>query len=66
MKMLCPARFVVDATENSKGGVAAEVCGSQIGYDSALFSKTFIHVYVRTTYTTNYIRRKEKNKETPM
>ena len=25
--MLCPARFIVDATENSKeGGVAAKVC----------------------------------------
>ena len=30
VNMLCPARFVVDATENSKeGGVAAEVCSSQ-------------------------------------
>ena len=27
VKMLCPTRFVVDATENSKeGGVAADVC----------------------------------------
>ena len=32
VKMLCPTRFVVDATENSiEGGVAAEVCNSQTG-----------------------------------
>ena len=32
VKMLCPMRFVVDATENSKeGGVAADVCSSQTG-----------------------------------
>ena len=30
-KMLCPTIFVADATENSKEGVAAEVCSSQIG-----------------------------------
>ena len=29
--MLCPTRFVVDATENSKASVAAEVCRSQTG-----------------------------------
>ena len=27
--MLCPAIFVLDATEISRGGVAAEVCSSQ-------------------------------------
>ena len=32
VKMLCPTRFIVDATENSKdGGVTAEVCSSQTG-----------------------------------
>ena len=32
VKMLCPTRFVVDATENSKEGVVvAEVCSSQTG-----------------------------------
>ena len=32
VKMLCPTKFVVDATENSKeGGVAADVCSSQTG-----------------------------------
>ena len=29
--MLCPTRFAVDATGNSRGGVAAEVCSSQTG-----------------------------------
>ena len=30
VKMLCPTRFVVDETGNSKeGGLAAEVCSSQ-------------------------------------
>ena len=37
VKMLCPTRFVVDATENSKeGGVAAEVCSSQTGLRTKL------------------------------
>ena len=32
--MLCPTRFVVETTENRKeGGVAAEVCNSQTGYE---------------------------------
>ena len=32
VKIFCPTKFVVDATENSKeGGVAAEVCSSQTG-----------------------------------
>ena len=32
VNMLCPTRFVVDATENSKeGGVVAEVYSSQTG-----------------------------------
>ena len=32
VKMVCPTRFVADATENSKeGGVAAEVSSSQTG-----------------------------------
>ena len=33
LPMSCPTRFVVDATENSKGDVAAEVCNSQTGYE---------------------------------
>ena len=32
MKLLCPTRFVADATENSKeGGLAADVCSTQTG-----------------------------------
>ena len=31
VKVLRPTRFVIDATENSRGGVAAEVRGSQTG-----------------------------------
>ena len=33
MNMLIPTRFVVDATENSKQGVAGEVCGYRTGLD---------------------------------
>ena len=30
--MLCPTRFLIDATENNKdGGAAAEMCSSQTG-----------------------------------
>ena len=33
-KMLCPTRFVVDATKNSKGGgVAAEVSAPRLAYE---------------------------------
>ena len=53
--MLCPTRFVVDATEDSKEGrMATEVCSSKTAYDSALFFETFKHVYVRTTYDQIY------------
>ena len=33
MNMLIPTRFVVDATENSKQGVAGEVCSYRTGLD---------------------------------
>ena len=46
VNMLCPTRFVVDATENSKeGGVAAELYSPQTGLFMIL---TFMHVCVRT------------------
>ena len=49
--MLRPTRCVAGATAKSKeGDVAAEVCSSQTGYNSALFFDTFVHVYARTTY----------------
>ena len=61
--MLCPTRFVVDATENSKeGGVAAEVCRSQTGLR---FCTLLLDIYgrgIRSTYDQIYIRKKKKRK----
>ena len=31
--MLCPTRFAIDATESSKGGVAAEIAAPRLGYE---------------------------------
>ena len=46
MKMLCPTRYIVDATEISKEGcMAAEACSSKSGFCS-LFFQTFMHIYV--------------------
>ena len=60
--MLCPARFVVDATENIKeGGVAAEVCSSQTGLWFCTFFEILMHVYERTnTYDPIYSAKKKK------
>ena len=55
--MLCPTRFVVDATENSnEGGVTAEVCSSQTGLR---FLTLVQDIYARTR-TTECIQRKKK------
>ena len=55
VNMLCPTRFVVDATKNSKAeGVAAEVSPPRLAYNFALFFETVLHVYVRTTYDQIY------------
>ena len=49
VKMLCQTRFVVDATENSKGGVAAKVCSSQTGLWFCTLLRD-IYARIRTYY----------------
>ena len=47
VKILCPTRFVVDATENSKeGGVVAEVYSSQTGLWTKLKKATYYCSYL--------------------
>ena len=59
VKMLCPTRFVVDATENSKVDATEnskkeawrpKCAAPTLFYYSVLFFEIFMHVYVRTTY----------------
>ena len=59
--MFCLTRFVVDATENSKGGVAAEVYSPQTGLFMIL---TFVHVCIRTCYVHDKVYTAKNKKET--
>ena len=65
VKMLCPTRFVVDATENSKkGGVAAKGCSSQTGLWSCTLLRD-IYARIRTYYVQDQIHpTKKKNTHT--
>ena len=65
--MLCPTRFVVDATENRKEDAWRPKCAApRLVYDFALFFETFMHVYVRTIRTTKYIQRKTNKQKSPL
>ena len=59
--MLCQTRFVVDATENSKGGVAAKVCSSQTGLWFCTLLRD-IYNRVRTYYVWPNIFGEKQNK----
>ena len=64
--MFCPTRFVVVATERaSKEAWRPKCAAPRVVYDSALSFETFMHVYVLTTYTTNYNQRKKTHRHTP-
>ena len=63
--MLCPTRFVVDATEISKeGGVAAKVCSSQtaLGFCTLLRD---IYTRMHTHYVLPNIVGVKNKRETP-
>ena len=64
MKVLCPTRFVVDATENSKaGGVATDVCSSQAGL--CLCTLQDIYTRIRAYYVRPNMFGEKKRKLPP-
>ena len=63
--MLCPTRFVVDSTENSKAARRPKCAAPRLVYDSALVLEAFMRVYVCTIVTTNYVHHKKKQ-ESPL
>ena len=57
-----PTRFVVDATENSKEGVAAEVYSPP---DWSMI-RTFMHLCIRTYYVHDQIFSAKKKRNNPL
>ena len=61
MKILCPTRYVVDATESAKKDAWRPRCAApSLVSVSTLFFQTFMHIYIRTIYDQIYLAKIER------